>query len=204
MAPSWPRYEQPPEIKGLQNGLSLKIKSYPKFKNKSHKIKNIFIMGDAYDNDIGRLGPGTPNNFLVDTQARLISILKEADYNVILKMHPESESPPPQSYETVLGGKISWNPFAEVKEEADLVIFLCIYSTAFTEALATNLPVVLIDFFGFPWTQKGKELIEKRCSIYQGEYEDCRAQIDKNQFLSHINHAASLSNNHEFFEKYFL
>lgn len=209
MAPEWPLYENTiPQIIGSKNITSAPVKEFEKFKEgkslTNKRNKTAFIMGNLYDNDRGRIGPGVPNNYLVDVQARMITQLKQAGYNVVLKMHPESKESPPASFETDLGAKIVWEGFTKIIEDADVVIFKCIYTTAFTDALATNVPIMVFDNFGLPWTEKGKELIEKRCSFYRAEYKDCRAQIDQDKFIEAVNAAASKSNNHEFYKTYFL
>lgn len=200
----WPHFDQEmPKIISAQDPSAKKEIQHIKPAG-LREVKTIFLMIALYDNDRGRTGPGNTNNFLVDWQARLIKNLRDLGYEVVVKIHPETKIMPPEMFETQLGATVTKEPFTDLMHQADLVIFDCIYSTAFTDALATNLPILLIDFFGWPWTDNGLKLIEKRCKIFKAGYENCRAMPDWNELAKAIKAAPEKSDNHEFYTHYFL
>ena len=196
----YPRYDDKfPSITSVKPKGDIK-----KIRDKYQKPKTVFIMVSLYDNDRGRIGPGNTNNFLIDWQVRHVAALKSMGYEVVIKIHPETKIMPPDFIEDSLGAKITREPFGNIKEQADVVIFDCIFTTAFTECLATNIPVVLIDFFNFPWTERGESLISKRCEIVKADYIDNRAQPNWQNIDKAIQNAPDKCENHEFYETYFL
>ena len=199
-AKAYPRYDNKfPKFTSIKpTGVIKRIKDTDK------KPETIFYMATLYDNDRGRPGPGNTNNFIVDWGVRLSAFLKESSYKPVVKIHPETKFMPPKFIEENLGVKVTKEPFTNIMQDADVVIFDCIFTTAFTDCLATDIPIVLIDFFGFPWTEKGKELIQKRCEIVEADYIDNRAQPNWNAIDQAIQQAPQKCKNHDFYETYFL
>lgn len=168
------------------------------------KPKTVFIMATLFDNDRGRPGPGNVNNFLVDWQVRLASFLKQCGYDVVIKIHPETKIMPPRFLEEDLGVRVTKEPFTEIMQQADVILFDCIFTTAFTDSMATNIPAVLIDIFDFPWTERGGKLINERCEIVKADYVDNRAKPNWGEIDKAIQAAPLKCENHEFYKTYFL
>lgn len=186
----------------------ISLPSYPSYSGmkifqRREEVKNIFVMATLFDNDRGRTGPGNVNNFLVDWQARLLSRLSDAGYNVTMKIHPENKVPLPEGFAEKMGVKVTSEPFGKIMDQADLVIFDCIYTTAFSDCLATNLPILVFDIFGFPWVGKGEELINKRCEILKTDYINQRAEPNWDEVMEAVKRAPAKADNHEFYQYYF-
>ena len=195
-----------PKLKGLdrtQGKDSLQI--FPHLKDKPTKdTKHIFLMTELYDRDRGRPGPNCPDLLQADWQARIIPKLKEWGYDITMKLHPESPFPPPAIFESNLGAKIISERMEDVLEMADLIIFDCVYSTSLRVAIETNIPFVLIDFYNHPWTEKGKELIQKRCSFVEGGFNEIgQRSADWNAVKEGIEQAPEKANNHEFYNYFY-
>lgn len=195
----YPRYDDqlPAMISVKPSGNIKKVRDVYK------KPKTVFIMATLYDNDRGRPGPGNVNNFLVDWQVRLASFLKQSGYDVVIKIHPETKIMPPD-FLANMGVQVTKEPFTDIMSEADVILFDCIFTTAFTDTMATNIPAVLIDFFDFPWTERGKDLIGKRCEIVKAGYEGNRAAPDWAAIDQAIQQVPQKCENHDFYRTYFL
>lgn len=196
-----------PEICGLEKsekgndneGLTV----LPQFEGEGKPVKTIILLATIYDGDRDRIGPGAPDNFLIDWQARLISHLQDWGYKVIIKLHPESPPPPPY-FEKEFGVEVTMDYFEDIFERGDLFLFDYLYTTAFSVALKTNVPMVFIDFYGDALTDKAESLLGKRAGLVQGGYEQNRAQIDWNALKRAIEQAPVKSSNHEFAKYYYL
>ena len=203
-AKHWPLYESKNiSIKPVPSLKTDKINNFERFKLITIKPRKVFVMATLFDNDRGRIGPGNVNNFIVDWQARLVTYLKKSGYDVVLKIHPENKFGHHPSL-SELGAEITSEPFTNIMEQADVVLFDCIYTTAFTDCLKTNVPMVLIDFFGFPWTETGLKLIKNRSEIIEADYRNNRAYPDWDKIDAAIGACVTKSNNHDFYKTYFL
>jgi hypothetical protein len=103
---------------------------------------------------------------LLDWQARLLGRLGQFGYDVTLKAHPDSLFPPPDFFRK--HAHIEQARFEQVAERADLFLFDNPLSTTFGHALKLSKPVVLIDFGLAEFTERGRELLERRCAIVPG------------------------------------
>lgn len=205
VASNWTGFDtQTPKIKGVKNiNSKIKIEEFDKFKNSNTKTKKILMMSEIYDGDRARPGPSIANTVYVDWQARLLTKLKEWDYEVIMKLHPESPLRPPEIFED-MGATIVTERFEDVLNIGDVALFDFVYTTTFRSALSTNIPMVLMDFYQHPWTEKGRNLFEKRASLIDGYFDaDNKEQLDWDQLKAGIENSKNICNNHEFFDYYY-
>jgi hypothetical protein len=103
---------------------------------------------------------------LLDWQARLFARLRQFGYEVTLKAHPDSLFSPPDFFRKQT--QIELLRFEQVAEQADLFLFDNPLSTTFGHALKLSKPVVLIDFGLAEFTERGRELLSRRCAIVPG------------------------------------
>jgi hypothetical protein len=103
---------------------------------------------------------------LLDWQARLLGNLRQSGYEVTLKAHPDSLFPPPSFFRT--SAHVEALRFEQVADRADLFLFDNPLSTTFGHALKLSKPVVLIDFGLAQFTERGRELLARRCAIVAG------------------------------------
>jgi len=176
----------------------------PLFTRTIDQVQKIFLLSTVYEKDRGRLHPLMPDIVQLDWQARFIAFMKNKNYDVIIKSHPESSFKTPKSFEDTLGAQINSERFEEVFETADLFIFDYICTSTFTEALKTNIPIMIIDFGDIPWSDKALKLAVKRCAFIKGTCDkDNRLQIDWDCFNAEVKNATDRSNNREFYEYYY-
>ena len=176
----------------------------PEFTRINNKVQNIFLLSTVYEKDRGRLHPLMPDILQIDWQARFISFMKNKNYDVTIKSHPESSFKTPKSFENTLGAQINSDRFEEVFETADLFIFDYICTSTLTEALRTNIPIIIVDFGDIPWSNKALELATKRCAFIKGICDkDNRLQIDWDCFNAEVKNAIERSDNKEFYECYY-
>jgi hypothetical protein len=103
---------------------------------------------------------------LLDWQARLFARLRQFGYELTLKAHPDSLFSPPDFFRKQ--AQIELLRFEQVAERADLFLFDNPLSTTFGHALKLSKPVVLIDFGLAEFTERGRELLSRRCAIVPG------------------------------------
>lgn len=176
---------------------------YRRYVAPSFKVKTIIILATLYGGDRVWLGPCSPDMVHADWQAQLISKLKSWGYRVILKVHPESAVMPPKIF-SVLGAEIRIEPLEEMMTEGDLVLFDCVYTSVFRSILSTNIPMVLIDFYSHPWTEKGLTLLEKRVGFLSAGFDqDNRKTINWDNLKIGIEESTTKSINREFFDYYY-
>ncbi len=172
--------------------------------NYNNEIKSIFLLSTIYDKDRGRMHPLTPDITQIDWQARFVNFLKNKNYDITIKSHPESSFPVPKIFETELDAKINSDRFENVYKTADMFIFDYICTSTFKDAIKTNIPIIIIDFNDVTWTDKAYSLIIKRCSFIKGYYdENNRAQIEWDKFTVSVNKAIKRSANSEFYNSYY-
>lgn len=104
---------------------------------------------------------------LLDWQARLLGKLRQSGYQVTFKAHPDSLFPPPGFFRKL--AHVELLRFEQVAHRADLFVFDNPLSTAFGHALKLSKPVVLIDFGLADFTERGRELLARRCAIVAGQ-----------------------------------
>lgn len=116
---------------------------------------------------------------VVDWQARLLAKLRDWGCEILFKPHPEGEQRPPQSFEREFGARILSGPFEDVWSQADIYIFDWKSTTAFSTAISTGLPIVLVDFEFERFAPEMQMLVEQNCTIVPGHADSSnRLQVD--------------------------
>jgi len=135
-----------------------------------------------------------PNNhnsdiLLIDWQARLFAKLRDWGFDVLFKPHPEGEQRPPRGFVEKLGVREINQPFEHVWNQADIFLFDWKSTTAFSTAISTGLPVVLIDFHFQLFAPEMQALVEENCSLVEGWADESnRLQIDWNALHQAVEH----------------
>jgi len=106
-----------------------------------------------------------------DFQLRLIEILKELPATLLCKPHPEGAfrgtTNPLSDF-----AKVSYQPFEEHLDDADVFVIDAPTSTTFLEIMCTQKRVVLIDRGHYPANPYVTSEIERRCEIVPVRYDD--------------------------------
>ena len=179
------------------------ICEFSKFSSSNFKVKTIIVLATLYGGDRVWMGPCAPDIVHADWQARIITQLRSWGYDVILKVHPETPVPPPPIL-AKLGAKIRSEPLENMMEDGDLVLFDHVYTSVFRSVLSTNMPMVLIDFYDHPWTDKALSLFKNRVSFIQAEFDDeNRTAIDWCALKQAIEDAPEKRDSKEFFKYYY-
>ena len=114
---------------------------------------------------------------IVDWQSRLLSKLQEWGFEILLKPHPEGEQRPPISFAEKFGAKVIPGAFEDVWNLADVYIFDWKTTTAFSTAISTGLPLVMVDFEFEKFAPDMQKLVEKNCSLVKG-WTDASNRLD--------------------------
>ncbi len=203
---SWYCFDhQPPQLSYVPDTQSeeKEFVSYERFLVERPNIKTIIVLATLYGGDRVWMGPCSPDIVHLDWQARVVFKLRSWGYNVIVKIHPETPIMPPQIIKD-LGASIRSEPLEDMMEEGDLILFDCLYTTVFRSVVSSNLPMVMIDFYNHPWTEKGLNLIEKRAGFVKGSFDEKnREAVNWSELKTAIDTASSKHNNKEFFNYYY-
>ncbi len=176
---------------------------FEKFQKNKAEVKTIIVLATLYGGDRVWMGPYSPDVVHVDWQARLITKLKEKGYRVILKVHPETAVMPPDVLKD-LGAELRSEPLEDMMHEGDLVLFDCVHTTVFRSVLATNTPMVLIDFHGHGLTDKALSMLTKRIGFINAGFDtENRAKVAWEDLFKAVDEAAVKHNNTEFFDYYY-
>ena len=179
------------------------ICDFSKFSSSDFKVKTIIVLATLYGGDRVWMGPCAPDIVHADWQARIIAQLRAWGYDVILKVHPETPVLPPPILEE-LGARICSDPLENMIEDGDLVLFDCLYTSVFRSVLSTNTPMVLIDFYDHPWTDKALSLFKKRAGFAQGKFDnENKAFVDWSTLKKALEDAQKKRYNRDFFEYYY-
>jgi hypothetical protein len=106
-----------------------------------------------------------PDPLMIDWQARLFANLQQMNVTIHHKPHPSNPFPTPAAFKNISDIKTHSEPFEISVKHADLLIFDYPMSTAFRNAIVTDIPVILIDFGIVKFKPAARKLLEKRCSI---------------------------------------
>jgi hypothetical protein len=188
-----------PEISFLPQAKAPLIKKI----SDNNEIKTIVLMCPPFDRDRGRLNPIMPDIVRLDWICRLSRFLTDEGYQVILKCHPESRVFPPAQFESVSGAKITTQPYEQMMENADLVIFDHITTSTFQATLKTNLPILIFDSVDFGLTKEARDLLSRRVEFLNMSYDnENRSEVNWKAIPRSIKEASRKKNDGVFAETF--
>jgi hypothetical protein len=139
--------------------------------NKVRKIKKVMLIGFPMNSF---MYPSIPSNHSFSNlklELDIVKCLKAYGYEVVYKAHPDRLN----EISRVFDGRVDeilTDPFEEVYDSVDCVIFGHSSTTTFGFSLLTNKPMVLITTKDISWYSDTKILLEKRCRIINAEVND--------------------------------
>lgn len=152
----------------------------------------LYVPNYLSNGDVGAMPQMAPIT-AYDWQARLITRLQALGLTVTQKPHPQSPVPQPSIFESRFGVAIARERFEEIMHRFDVLLFDFAPQTCFGFALRSRKPIVLIDFGISTFKPELKALLERRCAVVPGWYDDDnRAQVDPDALVSAIGRASSL------------
>lgn len=104
----------------------------------------------------------------VDFQFKLLKNLSELGYEVVIKPHPECKIGIPPRLLEATGAKLEDRPFEQVCDQADLLLFDYLTTSAIRSAFFTELPLVLFDHGRTPVQKHAEGILEQRACNSQG------------------------------------
>ena len=172
-------------------------------RGRSPVIRRVMYPTLYYSGDLVHpMFPLLPDIVEVDWQARLISHLRDWGYEVILKPHPGTHTSSAQVLGDRLGATTLTERFENVMDLADVLLFDYPRTTTFGTALASNSPVVLIDWEQEPFTSDAREKLQRRCRFVRAWFdEQNRLQTDWADLRNGIEESVELTDR-AFFDSY--
>ncbi|RME32379.1 MAG: hypothetical protein D6786_10740 [Gammaproteobacteria bacterium] len=164
--------------------------------------RRVMYVNTIYFGDAPGFTPAFPDPVWVDWQARLMTRLKMAGYEVLLKPHPECRLRPAPAFEALADG-VLYERMEQVQEQADLFLFDWVQTTTLVQALATDIPIVVIDFGFTSFEPEAEALFRRRCAVVRGWVDDAgRAQVDEHELLQALEAAIPKAGDRAFFHHY--
>ncbi len=196
----------PPSAKRFDFSSIQKKYSHPgnaKKKYAKDKLQVMFV-GTFYPCEHARYGGLLmPDVVAVDWQARLFGWLLRNGYGVIHKPHPDSIRRLSPAFEKSLNVRPNLEPFEQVLDSADVLVFDCHTSTTLAGAMISKKPIVYIDFELGEFDPAAREMIERRSRMIKGWFsEDNRAHVDWEEFRKAIVEASELIHDSTFTDEY--
>jgi hypothetical protein len=158
----------------------------------------IVYMGSIYTDAQLHVPPVPPAGPYLAWQAKLAAVLGRMGHDVVFRPHPEN---------TILHGRqplerfvpISRAPFSEVLANASLMIFDYCFSTAFWEALCSDVPVVYLDMIGAAFQPDIHAALSRRAVVVDVAYDARnRPVVDREKLSEAMATAARRTDPHEF------
>jgi len=136
---------------------------------------------------------GIPDLVAVDWQARLLGKLTKWGYQVLHKPHPGGTARPPIGFVEKFGVRMLGGRFEDVMSRADLYLFDFALTSTFGPALSSAKPMVLIDFGMAPWIEEARKMLERRCAIVRGWFDEAnRAHVHWDELRDAIEESRNL------------
>lgn len=128
----------------------------------------VMYVGPIYGGFSTRISGHNSDVLLIDWQARLFAKLREWNFEVLFKPHPEGDQRPPPAFVKDLGVKELSGPFEDEWHKADVYLFDWKSTTAFSTAMSTGLPLVLVDFSFEIFAPEMQSLVDSNCGRVEG------------------------------------
>ena len=139
----------------------------------------------------------------VDWQIRLFNLLNLLKYEINIKPHPTGYSKFPINLSNFYNVKFFNGSFKKVIKKFNLLIFDTIQSSAFFEAIQTNIPIVLLNIKEIDLKKEIKESIQKRCGYVDCYTHNERIKINKDHLSAAIKSSFNLNKDKIFHNCYF-
>ncbi len=178
---------------------------FPKLISKpsDQHVRQVMYVSTLYGGESLHLLPLLADIVTLDWQVRLIAHLSDWGYATTHKPHPEGVVAPPAAIGTVKGYEQRSEPFEQIWQEADLLLFDYPSSTTFGFALRSDKPIVLIDSGQFDWLPAARKALHARCAVVTAEFDDeNRIAVDWDALRTAIAEAPKRRCNTEFREHF--
>ena len=171
---------------------------------RTRPLRTVMYPSSSYRGEKVGYAVQMPDIVALDWEARLFAHLSSWGYEVLHKPHPGSVSLPPAESVEAVGGRLITDRFENVSHLADAFIFIDPQSTPFVLIMKSDKPVVFVDFGLYEWMPEAFELLERRCRVVKGLFDEKnRAQVDWDALRSAIEDAKDLSD-HSFYDSYLM
>jgi len=185
-----------PEITGW-NGDPC-FRAVPRRRPGARVPNRVAYIGTMYTGNHVHVPPVPPGSLYLGWQLRLISALEGMGCEVVCRPHPEND--------VLLGFQplsrflpVSRGPFADTLAQASVMLFDYCFSTAFWEAVCSDVPVVLLDLIGAKFQPETREALARRVVIVEVGFDDRnRPVVDSEALLAAIEHAKRLTDPSDF------
>lgn len=139
-------------------------------------LRKLMYVPTAYHGEGARARPILSDVQMLDYQARLLGLFRQAGVDVLVKPHPEGRSRAPEGFAESFGFRTCLGRFEDIQEEFDAYVIDFISSTTTHAILSDGKPVIFIDN-GYPRiTDEAYPLIKRRCMVVKA-YEDDENRI---------------------------
>jgi hypothetical protein len=136
---------------------------------RAHKrLRKVIYVPTLYSGDAVHLIPFYSDVQMVSWQARLLSFLRDQEFDVSIKPHPESVHALPAELAALVDGRVLAGRFEDLDLADAILLFDYPQTTAFVHAVRSENPIVVIDFDRLDIRPEARPLFEARCALVKG------------------------------------
>ena len=159
-------HSRPPDITGLVRNTERELQ--PVFGEGNGR--RVMYIGGLFRSDLIYFYPPLPDMVVADFESRLFARLADLGWEILYKAHPENPIPPEQVFSSFPNLTVVREPYEQTACMADVVLFSTAATTTFNLTMATDLPMVLVDFGNWEWSPEAYADMSARCGVLQGGF----------------------------------
>jgi hypothetical protein len=164
----------------------------PKNTHGKRKTRNVMLMGYPMHAQRYVYGTGEFFQFRLSAELEIVEMLSEAGFRVLYKAHPETV----QFTSKIMGPRVDefiTKPFETELHRADCLVFTYPLTTTFGAALATDIPIVMLDMEKRNWIADAYKKLKLRCAMVPASLDtDGRNKFSRHGLIEAIKAAPSL------------
>lgn len=174
---------RPPKIVGAPAGdrrliVKAPVSKRPATSARCPAVRQVMYVGALFVEQTVHMIPLMPGAVQREWTARLLSQLGAWGYEIIYKPHPEGPPPPPELL-SLPRVRLESRRFEQVVDLADVLLLDFPLTSALGPAIASDMPLVMVDFGFANWTPHCLTALSGRCRMVPGHFSEHNlAQVD--------------------------
>ena len=164
-----------------------------KGKKQRKNRKRVLYLSQISEGEIVHLMPFMPDPVFLDWVTRVLVRLVETGFETYWKPHPTARIGPSDQFINSHAIRQANKSLRKAAEQADVLLIDNHQTTSFAEIQALPIPIVLIDFGLRPLLPRARSLINSRCQMVSGWFDDNnQAQTNWKSMHSALQNAQTL------------
>lgn len=152
---------RPVAFRGVRGGGWMSSLASAPGKAAAERVRTVMLVGYPMNTIRYQYSAGDFFTFQLHAELRVADVLRDAGFRVVYKAHPQRVR---ELGDAFMGrvDEIITEPFEQTWHRADAFVFGSMTTTVFPLALATPLPVAILDIDGLAWDAEAEALLKRR------------------------------------------